>query len=253
MRIVELEHGRATATVHTLGATVLSYDPGGGDRLWVSERASFVPGKAIRGGIPVCWPWFANAGTPSHGLARTRVWAVQQHDADSVRLTLQHDESTLALWPHPFRLELDVRLAGDHLRAALTHHNLDASPVACSGALHSYLRAHTASAEVLGLEGARRSDKVDGSEGVQRGPVTFTGELDQVFRGVPGPVRLGGVEVRSSTDEFVVWNPGADKGATMADVSDPGAFVCVEAAQFSTVHVPAGGRYTLWTELRRVA
>lgn len=251
MRLIELEHGAARAVVHTLGATVVAYDPGAGPVLWVSERTTMIPGTAIRGGIPVCWPWFASVRSPSHGVARTRLWHLERRSPNTARFVLEHDDTTLALWPHRFRLELDVTLHAKALRVALTHHNVDREAVRCSGALHSYLRAQTATAEVEGLSGCARFDKVDGSTGVQHGPVRFTGEVDQIFRGVRGPVHLGKVQVRSSSDEVVVWNPGAAKGATMADVSDPGAFVCVEAAQITEVVVPPGGAHTLWTELLR--
>ena len=119
LTVAEISNSYAQAVIALHGAHVLSFQPHGQRPvLWLSEYSQFKIGKAIRGGIPICWPWFAahpsDPSKPSHGFARTTLWAVAGSEAladgsTQLRLELHDSAETQALWPHPFRLELVVR------------------------------------------------------------------------------------------------------------------------------------------------
>ena len=140
------EHGACEVAIY--GANVLSYRPTGHSPvLWIAKDFMSTPdGKAIRGGIPVCWPWFGahpdGAGS-SHGFARTARWNLLKTDYDSystsVTLLLEDSTGTRALWPHAFRLELKVSV-GANLKVTLTTTNTGSEPFAITEALHSYFR-----------------------------------------------------------------------------------------------------------------
>ncbi|HER20376.1 MAG TPA: D-hexose-6-phosphate mutarotase, partial [Chromatiales bacterium] len=160
--MVELSNAAGSTVITTLGATVLSYIPAGGDEtIWVSDTACYDGSRPVRGGIPVCWPWFGahpdDASLPAHGFARHAYWdlvAVESGDRSSLaRFRLESDRETLRHWPHPFRLELVVTL-GDALRLELQAHNPGTETWTISEALHSYFRVTDARRlTVSGLEG----------------------------------------------------------------------------------------------------
>lgn len=274
---VHIRNPHAEATVSLHGGQVLAFRPRGAaaDRLFLSERTSYRPGQAIRGGIPVCWPWFGpdpqGLGRPNHGLARTRLWSVA--DARSppdaqTRLTLRLTDSadTRALWPHAFVLTLEITV-GASLRLALDTRNTGEQPFTLTQALHSYLAVDdVAQARVDGLDGCRYLDKTapggsaQSGRSVQRGAVTFDGEVDRVYADPPavlvlhGAAGSGGLSIRAEGSRTaVVWNPGERLAAGMADL-EPGdhrRFVCVETANAGddTVTLAPGESHRLVTEL----
>lgn len=229
------------------GAQVLSWHPdGGADVLWMSDLATGADGRAIRGGIPVCWPWFGpgrQAGmTPAHGFARTSVWefeGTEQHGEDLVaRYVLACDRSTSAIWPYRAQVALEVRM-GAALGVDLLVTNLDDVRVDFEEALHTYLRVSDVTAvSVDGLSGCRYIDKTPaGGVRMQAGPVTFGGRVDRVYASTAGvevsDPALGRCTVteKSNSASTVVWNPGAELAGSMGDVpaGDWTAFCCVEA------------------------
>lgn len=263
--VIELATPASTCTIALHGAQVLGFAPRG-DRewLWVSERASFAAGKALRGGIPICFPWFgphpAERALPAHGFARTRVWrlaGVDEVDAARIRarLELASDAETARLFPHPFVARLAVT-AGDALELAFEVENTGDAPFAFELALHTYFAvSDAAAAAVSGLAGCAYADKVEGgARRTQDGaPIRFTGELDRVYES-GGPVTLadpaGARSFRiesAGAGSTVVWNPGADKARTLADMSPDGfrGFVCVESGNVADqrVTLPPGGRH----------
>ena len=235
--LVELRHGGgATASVSLLGATVLHYQPRDGlPVLFVSRESAFAAGASIRGGIPVCWPWFgphpADPTLPSHGFVRTAMWSVEETETGSedggeaeVTLRLTSSEETRAIWPHPFDLRLTVSL-GPALTVSLeaTHPAPDGAPSArrrpytVTGALHTYLAVGDAAPVVIrGLEGARYVDKVAGGDtrDVQEGPLTIAGETDRVYVDTAAPVTVEDptlgrrlMVAKEGSSSTVVWNP----------------------------------------------
>ncbi len=230
------------------GAQVLRWQPVGAERpvLWVSERARLEHGKAVRGGIPVCWPWFgpgrgAAPAEPLHGPVRTALWRLREtkssQDGVHVSAALSSDDARTPHFPHPYRLRLDAWF-GAELRVVLTTTNIGAQPVEFEEALHAYLVVGDSRRVHLdGLDGTPYRDKVTARDEVQQGPLRLDGETDQVHRS-PGPVTVHDPVLRrrlvvhtAGAANVVVWNPGAVKGAALSDIGGgwPG-FVCVEAA-----------------------
>ena len=261
----------AGAAVLPYGAHVVSWTPApdapGGftERLFVSERSEYRVGAAVRGGVPVIFPQFsdivAGAG-PSirHGFARTRPWQLVRAErtadgAATAVLALVDDAETRARWPHAFRLELTVRVAGDALAIALAVENTGDTPFAFTGALHTYLRVgDVTAARVRGLEGAAgRDNAATGAPLAPAGaPLRFAGEVDHLYVHVPGPVTVDDAALGRATRvtqagfrDVVVWNPGAERAAALADL-EPGGwqrYTCVEAAAAEPVTVAPGARW----------
>ncbi|MDP4528640.1 D-hexose-6-phosphate mutarotase [Alkalimonas delamerensis] len=257
-----LQAGAASAVISLYGAQVLSYQPVPADeRLWLSPMASW-QGKAIRGGIPICWPWFGPAdpaqitdaaAQPSHGLARTRLWQLHSQECrdDSALLCLhshfsdlpQTDLQQIAV-PHrkPVELQLQLRLSAEALEITL---RCDEA-IYQQAALHSYFRCQDpAQLKVHGL-GPRYDDKVTASTVQKAGqPAVLLGETDRIYRQPATTLRLqdGATELKlqqQGHDSAILWNPGADKSQALADVPNEGYldFVCVESARLTPKPAP---------------
>ncbi len=255
----------ASAVVLLHGAQVVSWQPaGGGERLFLSARSRFGPGASVRGGMPVIFPQFNERGPlPRHGFARNRSWQPVRVEtgADDALAVLQlaDDEATRALWPHAFALELTVCVRGDRLDVELAVSNSGTAPFDFTAALHSYLRVdEVEAARVTGLNGCRYEDFTRGTTQVDEAEaVRVDGEIDRFYGDAPAPLVLGDAQRRLRIEaagfpDVVVWNPGPQKAAAMADLA-PGDFrhfLCVEAALIGApVHLAAGehwwGRQTL--------
>lgn len=261
----------ATAEVYRQGAHVASWIPAGGaEALFLSRAAVFEPGKAIRGGVPVVFPQFAELGPlPKHGFARTQPWErVEDADRrpDAIRLRLRDSRDTRRLWPHAFQAELAVELGDDWLSLELAIQNPGDGPFEFTAALHTYLRvADVRRASVRGLQGVRYRDRDTGQEGRMddEGEMGVPGEVDRVYLRTPPELRVDDAEngrvfaLRSGGfADTVVWNPGAEGAASLPDMED-GEYremLCVEAAQVETpVRLEPGGRWTGSQRLRVTA
>lgn len=265
--VYEIEHPRCRATVARHGAQVLEWTPAGATAvLYRSPRAVMQEGKALRAGIPLCWPWFGNHPTdatmPAHGLVRTRFWKLEGIDSSdeevTLRFSIEADAATLKLWPHRFRLEAEISL-GARLRVRLASINRGDAPFLMGGALHSYFAIGALEqTRILGLEESPYFDKTGGGEKAAEGKaLVVQGETDSIYRDT-FPVRIiDGLSQRTIAIDSrghagtVVWNPGAAKAATMADLP-PDAyrhFVAVEAAlpPGKEILLAPGGRHVLET------
>jgi len=280
LQFVEIEHGftyieinnaRAHATISTYSGQLLSYRPLGqkDDLLFVSDKAYYEDGKAIKGGIPVCWPWFGAdpdaRGRPAHGFVRNRQWEVSASEslADGstrVVLDLTDSDATRSIWPHPFKLSIEITV-GDTLRVALLTHNTGDNSITISQALHTYLRVGDISkVRVLGLDGTEYLDKMDNSSRkTQAGPVTIDGEVDRIYTGVTGELVIDDAslarKIRITSrgcSTAVVWNPWVATAASMGDLDDNDyrKMLCVETANAGpeTIAIAAGGEYRLEAE-----
>jgi glucose-6-phosphate 1-epimerase len=256
----------AQAELALQGAHVLRYArTGEPPLLWVSREAIFAPGKAIRGGVPICWPWFGPHPTdparPQHGFVRTALWELRETGADEAatwaRLGLRDSEASRALWPHAFDLELAVRVS-DRLAIALTARNSGDAPISCGGALHSYFTVGDVTRiEIAGLDGTRYIDKLDGgAEKAQAGPVSIAGEVDRVYLDTQAactiidPALLRRITVeKGGSRTTVVWNPWAEKARALKDFADDeySGMVCVETAnaEGDAVEIAPGATHTL--------
>jgi glucose-6-phosphate 1-epimerase len=264
---ITIENEACSAEIYLHGAHVTRWRPHGGrDVLWMSERAVFAAGAPIRGGVPLCWPWFgphpANPHARAHGFARTRAWTLESIDATRletrVRLSLSSDDESRALWPHDFALTLEARF-GAALDIALTTRNTGDAPFTITEALHTYLAVDDVGrAVVTGLDGAPFADKVHGGAHVQRGPLLFTAETDRVYEHSgdcelhDGARRV--IVAKSGSRSTVVWNPWIEKAARMSDFGDDEwtGMLCIEAANTldAAVTVAPGEAHTIGTTVR---
>jgi glucose-6-phosphate 1-epimerase len=265
---------RGEAEVYLQGAHVTRWQPRGaaGSVLFVSERAVYAPGKAIRGGVPLIFPWFGAHGTdrtkPMHGFARSRPWRLTGTEtapdgSTRIELGLDDDDASRALWPHAFRARYRVTV-GDALEMALEVTNTSSAPFTFEAALHTYLSVGDIRAVAIsGLEDTLFIDKVDAMTRKRHGaePLRVTGETDRVFLGtrarcVVDDRALGrrlSVD-KSGSASTVVWNPWATKAAEMADLDpeDWRRMVCVETANAAddAVTLPAGARHVMTATIR---
>ncbi len=242
-----LESSAGTGEVYDQGAQVTRWAPAGAEPvLYVSTDLRLAPGRSIRAGVPVCWPWFGpgrGAGMePLHGFARTSTWRLVAEDrgADeaSVSYRLTSDEATSPHWPHRYTAELRATF-GRALDVSLTTTNTGDRPFDYEEALHAYLVVGDVHrARIEGLDGKSFFDKVTGTERVQQGDLVFAGETDAVFR-TSDPVTLHDpalgrrlVVSTAGARNIVVWNPWDAKAKEVPDIGDDDweRFVCIEGA-----------------------
>ncbi len=248
---VVLRHGSgSTAEVYLHGAHVTSWIPARGhEMLFLSTHSEFAPGKAIRGGIPIIFPQFADTGPlPRHGWLRTSQWKLQDKPQPiaSVTLEIEGDSASSALWHHPYHVELTVTLGSVFLDLNLVVQNPGAEAFGFTSALHTYLGVEDiAIVDVRGLDGNRYIDKVrNGVIVMERSrSVRISAETDRVYLDVPGPVEMNDelrksrVEIQSSGfSDVVLWNPWQAATSTMSDMGpdDWKHMLCVESAAVAT-------------------
>lgn len=259
---IRLHSDGASALVALHGAHVLSWIPTDGrERLFLSERAIFDGQAAIRGGIPLVFPQFAERGPlPKHGFARTTAWTFRGIDDDAALFDLADDGTCFAGWPHPFRARLRLQLTPTQLSVTLEIANTGDTPFAFTAALHTYLRvADIANVTLEGLQGCDYEDSANGGtlHREHNYEVTFDGEVDRIHGDVVAPLLLvdGNENLAIEQEGFgdvVTWNPGEQLAARIGDLS-PGYhrhFVCVEAAQIVQPVVLAPGE--TWTGMQRL-
>jgi len=253
------KEGKSKALISQYGAQVLSWHCGGTERLFVSPRSPFEPGKAIRGGIPLIFPQFGTRGPgPRHGFARVRNWCVPSTEGateNTARLTLRDDTESWQAWPHAFEANLEVSLPSeDSLKVELEIRNIGDACATFTTALHTYLRVTEISrVAVAGLQGTDFIDATRASERRRQDDelLRFDGEIDRIYLPtVPEIILLDDgspLRVRQSGFvDIVAWNPGAGLAATMADLGENGHrhFVCIEAASVETpIELPPGGSW----------
>lgn len=263
-----------TSEVYRHGAHVASWrDADGEDIIFLSSEAVFKPPKAIRGGIPLCFPQFSDLGplAQQHGFARNEQWqlvdppANGDEDGGNVTMRLVSSDATKALWPHDFVADFAARLEGDEMHTSLTVQNTDSEPFEFTVALHTYFAVgDIAHATVEGLRGASYLDSLDGRrEKVDEcEAVAFAKEVDRIYRNTPDVLTVRDdandrsiVVQKTNLPDAVVWNPWVDKCAKTGDLGDGDykSFLCVEAAATSTpVVVRPGAEWTCGQVLRVV-
>ncbi|WP_061013123.1 D-hexose-6-phosphate mutarotase [Photobacterium leiognathi] len=247
--IIRVIHPLAEAGISLHGGHLIWFKPAGEkDIIWLSENAEFDTQKAIRGGIPVCWPWFGKAGTPSHGFARTSQWTLQEHRENEngviVSLQLEDNEETRAIWPHKFNNVLTFEI-GTELKVSLTSTNTDSQPWSYGGALHTYFDiADINNIEITGM-GATYLDSTQQGKACEGGDVlTFTSETDRVYTQPEATITINDknnerniLVTNEGHNAAVIWNPWQELSISMGDMADNSfeTMVCVE----STIHQPS--------------
>lgn len=247
------------------GAQVVSWVAGGRERLYLSPLSRFDGVSAIRGGIPVCFPQFNQRGSlPKHGFVRNLSWQADDmvtRGAAQAELTLRLSSgaATLSFWPQAFEAQLTLLLQPGSLKLTLLVRNTDRVALDFTGALHTYLAiADIAAVQLEGLAGRPEWDALTNLRAQAQDPLRFGGEFDRVYdTAAPtlllhdGQGRLG-IEQSPTWAQTVVWNPGAEKAAVLADLPAEGYkhMLCVEAAQVvQPITVAAGAQWQGWQRL----
>jgi glucose-6-phosphate 1-epimerase len=265
--LLKIRTERARATVAMYGAQLVSYKPGHSahDLFYLSEQAIYQPGKAIRGGVPLCWPWFGDdpdgKGRQAHGFVRNMFWELlDTRIYDNVVIATfgmeSNKETKKKWWKQDFKLQKTMTL-GDDLTISLTTENTGKKPLTLSEALHSYfLIGDINQTTVAGLDSCLYLDKTMGfAQEQQHGDIKVKAEYDRIFIDSPNAVVINDpvLERRilvkhSGAENFVIWNPW-DKAASMADLPDDGyqQFLCVETANAlaNCVTVQPGESHTM--------
>lgn len=242
--VLVIDNALSRTVLALQGAHVLSFVPAGGkDMLWQSPKAIMAKGQPIRGGIPLCLPWFGPhpLGHPLHGFARLLPWSVEDVEAladGATRLVLSLTDSTAsrAMWPHAFAFRLEI-VAGKSLKLTLSAHNAGADTARFECAFHTYFAVgDVTKAVVTGLEGCTYEDREDKSARKrQDGPLGIAGTTTQLYFDVPAVQQIaspaGTYRIEADSRCCVVWNAGAND----ANVPDLGAgnhkgYLCVERA-----------------------
>lgn len=268
LAIVQVGNSHAAATIALQGAHVMTWAPRKAQPvIWLSRAAKFAPGKSIRGGVPVCWPWFGPHATeakfPGHGFARTVMWEVVgaegvRDGSTRIAFRIVQDDATRAQWPHASEA-LNIVTVGKTLEIELVTRNTGHAPFTLGDAFHTYFEvSDIRDCRIHGLGGCPYLDKVDGGKQKQQtGPVAIDSEVDRIYLDStadiliddPGFKRRIRVVKRGSRSS-VVWNPWIEKAAKMGDFGPEGYLnmVCVEStnAADDVVQVPAGGEHRLW-------
>jgi glucose-6-phosphate 1-epimerase len=263
--LIKIKNEHAEATISVYAGQVLSFKPLGQaeDLMFVSSQAYYQTGKAIKGGIPICWPWFGpdpeDKGRASHGFVRDRLWQVRkvvstQDGSTQVTMGLEDTPETRAIWHYSFALSIEITV-GQVLTIKLVTRNTGAESFSLTQALHTYFKIGDIDrVEVLGLENKAYLDKVDGGQQkTQSGAITFSGECDRIYLDVPAQLAIEDralkrqiTVIATNSKTAIVWNPGADISAKMADLGDRDYehFVCVETANAANevITIPAGAQ-----------
>lgn len=248
--VIEVLNDNAEATVSLYGGQVLSYRPTeqSHDVLFMAGKAQYLEGKAIRGGIPVCWPWFGKRPDrpdfPGHGIARINRWSVaeaKQLDAGNtqIRLSLKQPlPQHLNWWPHGFELQMMISI-GKKLILELITHNTSRQPFTVTQAFHGYFRiGDIKQCRLTGLENIDYLDNLDGARQKRRNDaLTVSNAIEQVYQLNNGTVNIVDailkrkIAVRSfDATAMVVWNPWTTGAAAMPDLNETDFqnFICVE-------------------------
>jgi glucose-6-phosphate 1-epimerase len=266
--LIKISNEYAEAIISIYAGQVLSFKPVGQteDMMFLSSQAYYQAGKAMKGGTPICWPWFGpdpeGKGRASHGFVRDRLWQLRdvistQDGATQVTMGLMDTPETRAIWDYSFDFAIVVTV-GQDLRIKLVTRNTGSESFAITQALHTYFKIGDINqVKVLGLEDKTYLDKVNhGERRTQSGEVTFSGECDRIYLDVSPTLTIADqalnrqiIVTATNSKTAIVWNPGVNISAKMADLGDRDFehFICVETANAANeiINIPAGGRYEM--------
>jgi glucose-6-phosphate 1-epimerase len=248
------------AEMYLHGAQVTAWKPAGAEEaIFLSEQSHWQEGRAIRGGIPICFPWFRakadDAKAPAHGFVRTKAWrldsvTVENEGSVTVACSTESDESTRQWFPHEFRLVHRVSF-GAALELELTATNTGQDPFGFQEALHTYFRVGDVEAvRVHGLDGVSYVDNVEGNrEKIQHGDVSLKAATDNAYLQARGMVDLIDAAnhrtlrtEKENSATTVVWNPWQQGAAALADLGDDEwrQMTCVEASNILSAAITIG-------------
>jgi glucose-6-phosphate 1-epimerase len=248
------------------GAQVTSWKPAENEEvLFVSTKSRWEEGQAIRGGIPICFPWFRGKSddprAPAHGFVRTKTWQlesiIESKSGVAVTMFTQSDEHTRKWWPGEFRLVHRVTF-GSELRLELICVNTGTTPFRFEEALHTYNRiANTQDVRIQGLDGVSYLDNTDSNkEKTQRGDVIIASQTDSAYCNTQNEVDLLDAKQKRRIRLWkehslttVVWNPWSEGAARLQDLGDGEwrQFLCVEASNIldAAIHLAPGEEHRM--------
>jgi glucose-6-phosphate 1-epimerase len=269
---IEVDTPQATARVSLMGGQIISWHPKSQTDpvLWVSKLAQYIPGKAIRGGVPLCWPWFGAHSThsqlASHGFARILPWSVVSTSIDTngvidIKLKLgeycNYFELYPSDWPKSVSLSAHYRI-GEILEVSLITNNNTEHEIIFTEGLHTYFYvSDVVNARVLGLDGIVFVDLTDGNKRrIQKGPITFEDEIGQIFIDCDKATSIEDRKLGRSIhvvceggNSIAVWNPGLKMASKMPDLGNEGwrTMVCVETSNAlgNAVRIVPGNSHTI--------
>ena len=256
---IDITSPLARGQIYLHGAQVTSWHPEGGEEvLFLSTKSRFEDGQAIRGGVPICFPWFRgkvdDPHAPAHGVVRTRSWQlgsiVMTNAGVMVSMFINSDEQTRRWWPGQFRLEHRATF-GSELTLELVCTNTGKTPLRFEEALHTYNRvADIHTVRLQGLDGTSFLDNTGSNkEKMQVGDVTIASQTDSAFISTQNAVDLLDPEMRrrirlqkANSSTTVVWNPWQEGAGRIRDLGEGEwqQFLCVEASNIIGVAVTLG-------------
>jgi glucose-6-phosphate 1-epimerase len=268
---IQIQTAFAEAEIYLHGAQLTAWKPAGAaEVLFVSEKSHWEDGRAIRGGIPVCFPWFRakadDPQAPAHGFVRTKQWRLESLTGEPdgailAYLSTGSDETTRRWWPCDFRLEYRISV-GTRLKLELTMKNLGQSVLRFEEALHTYFRvADVERVHVIGLDGAAFLDNRDGNRRkIQTGELRLSAQTDDAFVGAAGPVEIvdevHGRRLKTekgNSNTTIVWNPWRDGASAMTDFGSDEwrRMLCVEGGNIldSAVTIGPDEAHTMTIEI----
>jgi glucose-6-phosphate 1-epimerase len=265
--MIEIDNQNVQASISSYGGQILAFCPRSATNnvLFLSKQACFQAGKAIRGGIPICWPWFGpdpdKIGS-AHGLVRTRQWQILSTQlladgAIEVVLGIQDSPETRTIWPHSFELSIAFTIS-QSLNIELITKNTGLTAFKLTQALHTYFAVgDSQKIQVYGLDNTDYIDKTDdGKQKRQQGAVTIDKEVDRIYTSadttlvLKDPTLQRNINIHSKkSSSAIIWNPWDKKAATMSDLADNEykTMLCIETAnaEKQAINIPAGDEYRL--------
>ncbi len=246
--VFEISHPAASARIALHGAHLLEWTPTGQSPvLYLSPKSLFQEGKPVRGGVPICWPWFgphdSSTALPSHGFVRNHFWKLDEASENdsgvTLKLSFRDNAETRSIWPHAFHLTLECSI-GTSLSLSLTMTNTGDKEFTITDALHTYFAVgDIQNVSIGGLSNLTYLDTTgQRQEHVQAVNILFEGEVDRIYRS-SSPVAIHDaswqriIAIKSEgSNSTVVWNPWKEKAARLHDLPDEDYqhFVCVETA-----------------------
>jgi glucose-6-phosphate 1-epimerase len=268
---VRINSSAASAEIYLHGAQVTSWKPAGAEEvIFLSEHSRWEDGRAIRGGIPICFPWFRakadDPSAPAHGFVRTKAWQLESiardGDAVTVNMSTASDESTRKWWPGEFRLVHRVTVGGE-LKLELAVTNTGATPFRLEEALHTYHRVgHVETVRLQGLDGVTYLDNTDSNrEKKQHGDVVLSAQTDSAYLNTQHALELVDPELRrriritkENSLTTVVWNPWREGAQALSDLGNDEwkQMICAEASNILAfaVNLLPGQHHTMKANIR---